>query len=161
MNGTLDTYLIGPVGVEATVEAELSVYRIAFDASVTPVFGHRDYNSEFPEGLGLGRGFQRILGGTDLPGIDVGYNRETRSIGATVDLRRIGSFGAHIGCRTKICIFRCASFKLGRRCRRRRSPTAMKEEKNKLEMFIIQELLLANEMDERVEIDEIDIVLVS
>ena len=37
----------------------------------------------------------------------------------------------------------------------------MKEEKNKLEMFIIQELLLANEMDERVEIDEIDIVLFS
>ena len=93
----------GPFGVEAKVEVEVGLTRIAVQKSVTPIFGHRDYNLEYHP-------FGRDVG------FDIGYNRKGKSFGATVDLGEQGSFGAHIGCRTRICIINCVNIKLGRNC---------------------------------------------
>ena len=119
INGAFNKIVhIGPIGVETEAEFELSVVRLALKSSITPRVGVRDYNVEVGGvnllAILLGDGAQGKLG------IDVGYNRKERTFGAVIDLPE-GSFGAHIGCRTQICLFTCFNVKLCQKRRRRRS----------------------------------------
>ena len=108
---------VGPFGLDVNAEVEASIFRFAYDLAATPTFGHNDYNIEFG---GIDLTDLTDLAGFDLPrlipyGYDAGYNRETRTFGKTVDLRG-GSFGAHIGCMSTICIYNCVNIKLSRWC---------------------------------------------
>ena len=103
---------VGPFGVDANFEAELSIFRLALDLSMTPTFGHRDYYIEYG---GIDHTDLQIFDRGFIPGFDVGYNRWTRTYGGTVDLRR-GSFGAHFGCMTTVCAWNCVTIKLVKWC---------------------------------------------
>ena len=40
-------------------------------------------------------------------GVDGGYNTRDKNFGGSAVLGPLGSFGAHVGCKTKVCIFGC------------------------------------------------------